>query len=143
MYLSFVIKTYCMSYSLTLARIIGPSFLAIALAMVMHPHVFREALAEFKGGGQKMLLLLAGCVHVILGLFLVVTHNSWLADWTTLLTIVGWLLLFRGIFLLWFPNSMAPLAKLLEAKPWWVNLAAIILLIGGSILSYYGFASLI
>ena len=132
-----------MSYSITLARIIGPSFLAIALAMVMQPQAFREALAEFKNGGQKMLLLLAGCVHVILGLFLVVTHNSWLADWTTLLTIVGWLLLLRGIFLLWFPNSMAPLAKSLEAKPWWVNLAAIILLIGGCIFSYYGFASLI
>lgn len=132
-----------MSYSITLARIIGPSFLVIALAMVMHPNAFREALAEFEGGQQKMLLLLAGCVHVILGLFLVVTHNSWLADWTTLLTIVGWLMLLRGIFLLWFPNSMAPLAKFLEAKSWWVNLAAIILLIGGSVLSYYGFASLI
>ena len=132
-----------MAYSITLARIIGPSFLAIAWAMVMHPQAFREALAEFKGGGQKLLLLLAGCVHVILGLFLVVTHNSWLADWTTLLTLVGWLLLLRGIFLLWCPNSMAPLAKLLEAKPWWVNLTAIILLICGGVLSYYAFAVLI
>lgn len=116
-----------MSYSLTLARIIGPSCLIIAIAMLLSPQVFRQAIEEFQSGGQKMLLLLAGAAHVILGLAILTSHPLWHWDWLLIITIIGALLFLRGIFLLWFPNQIVKLAKSLHQLPGWPYLASVIL----------------
>lgn len=120
-----------MSYSITLARIIGPSCLIIAIAMLMSPQVFRQAIDEFHAGGQKMLLLLAGAAHVILGLGIVTTHPVLVWSWPLVITIIGALLFLRGVFLLWFPQQIVALAKSLRESPWWPYLASGILLCVG------------
>lgn len=123
-----------MFYSITLARIIGPSCLAIAIAMLLSPQVFRQAIEEFQGGGQKMLLLLAGASHVIFGLAIVTLHPVWHWDWPLVITVIGALLFLRGIFLLWFPNQIVTLAKSLRQLLWWPYLASGILFSTGLLL---------
>lgn len=120
-----------MSYSITLARIIGPSCLIIAISMLLNPHVFRQAIDEFHAGGQKMLLLLAGATHVILGLGIVTTHTVWEWSWPLVITIIGVLVFLRGVFLLWFPHQIVVLAKSLRQLPWWPYLASGIVLCVG------------
>ncbi len=127
-----------MLYSISLARVIGPSCLIIAIGMMTNPSVFRHAVDEFRQGGQKMLLLLAGAVHVILGLALITIHGVWQWDWTLLITIVGWLVFLRGGFLLWFPGGIVALTKALHQRPWWPYLTSTILLAVGIVLTYYG-----
>ncbi len=127
-----------MLYSISLARVIGPSCLIIAIGMMTNPSVFRHAVDEFRQGGQKMLLLLAGAVHVILGLALITIHGVWQWDWTLLITIVGWLVFLRGVFLLWFPGGIVALTKALHQRPWWPYLTSAILLAVGIVLTYYG-----
>lgn len=127
-----------MLYSISLARVIGPSCLIIAIGMMTNPSVFRHAVDEFRQGGQKMLLLLAGAVHVILGLALITIHGVWQWDWTLLITIVGWLVFLRGVFLLWFPGGIVALTKTLHQRPWWPYLTSAILLAVGIVLTYYG-----
>lgn len=128
-----------MLYSISLARVIGPSCLIIAIAMISNPSVFRQAMEEFRQGSQKMLLLLVGAVHVMLGLSLLTTHALWHWNWTTLITSIGWLLFLRGLFLLWFPGNIVALTKALHQRPWWPYLVSAILLVVGSVLTYSGF----
>ncbi len=128
-----------MLYSISLAKVIGPSCLIIAIAMLMNSSVFRQAIQEFSQGGQKMLLLLAGAVHVMLGLALVTTHSVWQWNWQLLITIISWLLFLRGLFLLWFPERIVVLTKALHQRRWWPYLASAILSVVGGVLTYYGF----
>lgn len=127
-----------MLYSISLAKVIGPSCLIIAIAMITNPSVFRQAIEEFRQGAQKMLLLLAAAGHVILGLVLLTTHAVWQWDWPVLITIIGWLLFLRGLFLLWFPGSIESLTKALHQRPWWPYLTSAILFVVGIVLTYYG-----
>ena len=50
------------------------------------------------------LTYLAGFITVVIGLLVVTYHNRWTKNWTVLITILGWLALVKGIFLIAFPQ---------------------------------------
>ena len=49
---------------------------------------------------------ICGVITLILGLLVVVEHNIWSRDWRIIITLIGWVTLAKGLFLLVFPLKM-------------------------------------
>lgn len=48
-------------------------------------------------------LMVSGCCSVLLGLYVVLTHNLWTLDSKLVVTLVGWIILLQGILRIFSP----------------------------------------
>ena len=94
---------------------------AVAADLVKHPAV----------------QLLAGVIPLLVGSWVVATHNNWVQGWSVLVTVVGWLMLLVGIFRLWFTAAWV---AMVEGKEEHIAIiGGFITLIIGILLAYVGF----
>lgn len=53
---------------------------------------------------DEKFLLLISFIAIIIGLINIITHNIWPSDWRIIITLIGWLVLFKGIVFFSFPD---------------------------------------
>ncbi|MEI6710821.1 MAG: hypothetical protein WCK88_00710 [bacterium] len=53
---------------------------------------------------------------IIIGALMIYVHNIWVADWTVLVTIIGWTALIKGIWLTVLPQSASKFRSWLQPK---------------------------
>jgi len=96
---------------------------------------FRKIVEDFEN--SPGLTYISGFMALIIGMILVHYHNIWVKDWIVLITMIGWLSLFKGIMLIAFPHSIS------FFKNWYKNTRAwgILLIVIGLIFGYLGFTS--
>jgi len=76
--------------------------MVFGLSMIVNKRGTAAALQEmFKNQG---FLWLVGFVTLTLGVVLVALNNIWTPGMTLLITILGWAVLIKGMFILFFPN---------------------------------------
>jgi hypothetical protein len=68
-----------MDRSLFLARLMGPTFVAIALGMLINLGMYERMIVEALHTG--ILFYLSGLLSLLAGLVIVNLHNTWYADW--------------------------------------------------------------
>lgn len=56
---------------------------------------------------QPALMFPLVLILLICGLLIIVGHNIWVADWRVIVTIVGWLTVFKGVIVLIFPQVLS------------------------------------
>lgn len=126
-----------MQISLFVAKLLGPVFLVVGVALLTRPEAFRALLREFVASGVMMYL--AGFLGLLAGLALVLLHNVWTLDWRVVITLIGWTSLVRAIVTIFRPQAIASIgAKLLERPSAFVVAGAADLVIG-AILSDFGY----
>ncbi|WP_156964583.1 hypothetical protein [Methylocapsa aurea] len=90
--------------TLFLAKLIGLLFLIFSASMALKKRdmvATASALVRDRG-----LILLGGSINLIAGLAIVLAHNVWSGGvLTVVVTLVGWLLLLRGVILLFTPSD--------------------------------------
>jgi hypothetical protein len=91
-----------MDRSLFLARLMGPTFVAIALGMLINLGMYESMIAEALHTG--ILFYLSGLLSLLAGLAIVNLHNTWCADWRVIITILGWLMTIGGIIRIVVPQ---------------------------------------
>ena len=74
----------------------GPTFVAIALGMLINLGMYESIIAE--GLRTGILFYLSGLLSLLAGLAIVNLHNMWCADWRVVITVLGWLMTIGGIF---------------------------------------------
>jgi hypothetical protein len=84
-----------MDRSLFLARLIGPTFVVIALGMLINPSMYESMIVEALRPG--ILLYLSGLLSLLAGLAIINLHNTWHMDWRVIITVLGWLMTIGGI----------------------------------------------
>ena len=84
-----------MDRSVFLARLMGPTFIAIALGMLINLGMYENMIAEALHTG--VLFYLSGLLSLLGGLAIVNLHNMWCADWRIIVTVLGWLMTIGGI----------------------------------------------
>jgi hypothetical protein len=84
-----------MDRSSFLARLIGPTFVAIALGMLINLSIYERMIAEALRPG--ILLYLSGLLSLLAGLAIINLHNKWHMDWRVIITMLGWLMTIGGI----------------------------------------------
>jgi len=86
----------------TLVQFWGIFLMVFGLSMIVNKRGTAAALQEmFKNQG---FLWLVGFVTLTLGVVLVALNNIWTPGMTLLITILGWAVLIKGMFILFFPN---------------------------------------
>ncbi len=97
-----------------LAQFFGLYLAIVGLAFLFRPRSIKTA--GWQLTSQPAVLLLSSIVTLLLGIALVLLHNLWVADWRIILTLIAWLTLIKGIFLLYFPQKAELIMGVLQNK---------------------------
>ena len=97
-----------MRTSKTIAGLIGPTLVAVAVAVLLNLGSF-PALAE-QVSRDSALIFLSGILLFVAGLAIVRAHNIWAGGWPVLVTVFGWLILLGGVARMIFPTQIAAIA---------------------------------
>lgn len=92
-----------MDITTVLVQFFGVVFTVFGLSMVINKKGMAAAFAEMVQ--NRSFFWLAGFFTVVLGAALVALNNVWTSGWTLLVTIIGWLVLIKGAFILFLPKT--------------------------------------
>ena len=87
--------------SKAIAGLIGPTLVAIAAALLLNLGSISAILEPLSR--DPALVLIYGMLLFVAGLAIVRVHNRWAAEWSILVTILGWLLIVGGLVRMLFP----------------------------------------
>ena len=75
-----------------IAAVLGPTMTAMLVAEfpLVQPHLYDLQIPP--------VIYLSGVLMFIGGLVIIRAHNSWVRDWTVLITLSGWFLVMLGLF---------------------------------------------
>ncbi len=128
-----------METSLFLAQLIGPVLIVIGLGLLLKKTEFREMATDFLS--SRALIFVSGLLTLVTGLAIVLTHNVWEFNWPVIITILGWLSVFGGVFRILFPNSVQSVGTSMLDKPATMTVSGAIQIVLGLWLSYVGYMS--
>lgn len=93
-----------MDLTLFLARVLGLYFLAMGFALLLNSKHVKSAIDAF--GKYPGLFFVNGLFILLIGLLMVVGHNVWNGGVSTLVTVIGWLALFKGLMWVLLPDRV-------------------------------------
>ncbi|HUD00699.1 MAG TPA: hypothetical protein VMR37_00065 [Rhabdochlamydiaceae bacterium] len=124
-----------MDLSMFLAKLLGLYFLIIAFEILVRKHELEGAVKNF--ASSKGLIVFSGSLSLLLGLAIVIGHPVYEMDFTGLITLIGYLLILRGIWRITFPSRLQKkLYKCFHKGYWGIFLLFLVL---GAYLTYMGF----
>lgn len=126
-----------MELSLLLAKVLGLGLMLVTASMLANRRNISLLFDAYKNPAP---IYITGIIETFLGLFLVVSHNIWTADFRLLITAIGWILLARGVGRIFSPERTARLLTgFKNAESLFAPLLILIFLLG-AYLAYEGFA---
>lgn len=126
-----------METSFYIARIMGPFMIILSLGLVVNLSGFRLIIDEFLK--NPALIFLAGIISLLIGLFIINSHNLWVADWRVIITLFGWLAFIGGIVRTLAPRQAAMIGAKMLAESNSIRIIGAIILIIGLFLFYMGY----
>jgi hypothetical protein len=121
-----------------LAKLLGPILAVVAVGVLMN----RKSPGALAQGvlGNPALLFLLGFLDFVSGLAIVLIHNVWVADWRVISTLLGWLLIVRGMVRILIPDQVKPCGAKLLKSPNAATASLAVALVLGLVPSYFGYA---
>ncbi|WP_349436217.1 hypothetical protein [Pararhizobium sp. A13] len=126
-----------MDRSLFLARLLGPTFAAVALGMLINLGMYETMIAEALHFG--ILFYLSGLLSLLAGLAIVNLHNRWQMDWRVIITALGWLMTIGGIIRIVLPQVAIATGSTIYSGRASTVVAALIIGTLGAFLSVKGY----
>jgi hypothetical protein len=118
------------------ARVLGPFLVIVDVTAVLRSSHMRGLLSEFTA--NAVWSWVAGAFILLGGLIVIALHQYWRGAAAIIVSLLGWLVALRGLFLLAFPDTFMSLAnKMIDAQVWWQALCIVFAAIG-LYLSYVG-----
>jgi hypothetical protein len=128
-----------MQASIFLARLLGPLLLVPGAGLLINPRLFRTMAVDVVG--SVTLVYLFGLIDLAAGLAIVLTHNVWVANWRVLITLIGWLMLIRGLVRVLLTDTvMGYAAKFIRNRRLYPISGAVLVLLGLA-LCYFGYVA--
>jgi hypothetical protein len=125
-----------MDKSMWIATIFGPYLVIMGVWMLFYAdHVVKMG-ASMKT--TPALLYLAAAFNLLVGLFILREYHEWVKSLSVLVTVLGWLMVLRGFFMLFIPGAMM---KATTKKRTTAQFAGLVILIGGVLLCWLGYFS--
>ena len=120
------------------ARVLGPFLVIVDVAAVLQVSDMRTLLSDFSANSAWPWM--SGAFILIAGLVVVALHQHWHGPAAIIVSALGWLIVVRAMFLLFFPDTFMSLAdSMIGATVWWVAACVVAALIG-AYLTYVGWA---
>ena len=103
----------------------------------MNTAFYRRIVEEFIE--SPALCYLGGILALFFGLFILNFNNAWTADWTVIITIIGWLSVVKGVLLIVFPKVYLNFSNWMRMGDAMMRYIGIIYLLLGLFLTFKGF----
>jgi hypothetical protein len=117
-----------MELSIFLAKLLGIYMLLIAAIWIIWKDRFNESIKEIVE--SKGLIAFSGTMNILLGLAIAIGHPIWHLNWIGLITLLGYLMIIKGILRLLFADKGKKfLPKILTTGYW--PIIAILIILGG------------
>ncbi len=126
-----------MQNSIFLARVFGPYMVIVAIGVLFNLKTYQKVMEDFFK--NTALIYLGGILALIIGLVMVLFHNIWVANWTVVITIFGWLGIIKGAWLIIFPNMVGKLTQAYQKKTTLLRVHLVIVLALGIFLTFMGY----
>lgn len=91
------------------ARVIGPYFLIVPITAAVRAPQMQTLLADFEA--DSVWAWFGGAIALLMGLVVVALHPYWTDPPAVIVSVLGWLMVLRGVLLLAFPASMMSTAN--------------------------------
>ncbi len=126
-----------MNITIVLAQVLGIFFAIVGISMVVNKKTIVAAVEEITR--NPGVLWFWGLIALIIGAVFIVLNNTWTSGWVPLLiTVIGWLALIKGVFILLFSRTAAAFYKKCVQENM-LTYAGCVVFILGLILLYQGF----
>lgn len=125
-----------MSYALLVAQLMGPLYLAIGIGMFVSSDHYKKMYDEVLK--NPSMLYFGGLVAFVAGLLVLRVHAEWTSNWTVVITLIGWLALLKGVFLLIIPQQFVRWKKWVLSENGMLTSKLIVLILGVG-LTYFGY----
>jgi hypothetical protein len=119
-----------------LAKLIGPAVLVVGLGMFFSRAYYAKAYRNLEK--ETLGILLSGLTALVIGIVIVINHNSWDNPLAGFVSLVGWLSIGKGVMLVIFPKMVDKVGDAI-AKSFWVRSGAVIYSIAGAYITYLAF----
>lgn len=111
------------------ARVLGPFFAIVSAAVVVGAPDMRELLAEF--GATAIWPWVTGAFVLMGGIIVVALHPFWRGIAAIVVSVLGWIMVLRGVLLLAFPDAFMSIANhTIGAETLWLIVFAGFALVG-------------
>lgn len=125
-----------MDTSLLVAKCAAIIYLSFGFGMLLQPSYYKATLQELIT--SKTFLVMGSLLAIVLGVVLIAYHNVWQANWLISITIIGWISLFKGVFILALPEVYLKISKKIFT-PKSIKWLTILVLAVGLFFLYFGF----
>jgi positive regulator of sigma E activity len=127
-----------MQSSTFIAKLVGPMLVVIGVGMLTNQDTYHAIIGEFLHSGA--LVYLSGLLSLLAGIAIVTAHNSWRAEWSVIITILGWLMVIGGIVRIVFPYFTVSLGTTAYGSLAAVVIVGIVGLVIGGFLTFKGYS---
>jgi len=126
-----------METSIFLAKILGPYCVIVALGGLFNLKAYQRVIHEFTTNAA--MVYISGVFALLFGLWILQYHHIWIFNWRVIITIVGWMSIIKGMYLIFFPGSLVQIAKFYQKSPIFLASHLILALVLGVILTAFGY----
>lgn len=122
----------------TFSRVIGPYLVIVCAVAVARASEMQTLLAQFEA--NSLWTWVIGAFALLFGLIVVAGHQYWHDPAAIIVSLLGWLVVLRGLLLLAFPSTFISLANtMIGLHALWIPLCIVFALVG-LYLTYVGWA---
>ncbi len=126
-----------METSVFIARIFGLCYLVVGVGFMFNRKAFQRVMEDFCKNAA--LVFYGGILTLVIGVVIILTHNVWVAGWTVIITVIGWLAFIKGIWIIVFPNTVSGFIQAYQKNENLPMVHAIAALVFGVVLTFFGF----
>ena len=132
-----VIKGENLEQSFSIAKLLGPILFITAIPMLMNPKGLQKISGEFLS--THALMYITGVLVLLGGLSIVNSHNIWVTDWPTIITVFGWAMIISGATRVVLPPAVLSIGSTMMDKPTMTRVSGLVWAFVGAYLSYEGY----
>ncbi len=99
--------------SIFLAKFWGWYFIIFFLILSLNPTRIKQIFEDLK---DQKFVIITSFLAIIIGLINILFHNNWTNDWRLIITLIGWMALFEGLFLFIFPEKAIHWINIINVK---------------------------
>ena len=126
-----------MGVSIFIARILGPYCLIVALGGLLNLKAYQRVIDGFITNAA--MVYIGGVLALLFGLLILQYHHIWTLNWRVIITIMGWMGIIKGMYLILFPSSLTKVAKFYQKSPIFLASHLVLALVLGVILTAFGY----
>ncbi len=98
---------------------------------------FQQVMEDFCKNAA--LVCYGGLFTLVIGVVIILTHNLWVANWTAIITIIGWLAFIKGIWIIVLPSTVFKFVQVYRKNESLLIVHSIAVFIFGAVLTFFGF----